>query len=187
MNDTSIKVTSLGIKFFLDYEKEIETKKTKLETLKSLLYRGKKKEFWALKNIDFETKKGEIFGIIGGNGAGKSTLLKVMAGIFPPTEGDVLAHGSMVPLIEIGAAFNPELTGAENIYFTGSIYRIPQTVSQNCRLFRTQKLHQHACEKLLLRYVYPARLLYRYLLSTGHCPHRRSLFCRGRSLPAEEF
>lgn len=128
MNDTSIKVTSLGIKFFLDYEKDFESKKTMLETLKSLLYRGKRKELWALKDIDFETKKGEIFGIIGGNGAGKSTLLKVIAGIFPTTEGDVRVQGSMVPLIEIGAAFNPDLTGAENIYFTGSIYRIPQKI-----------------------------------------------------------
>ncbi|MCJ7579164.1 MAG: ABC transporter ATP-binding protein [Candidatus Aminicenantes bacterium] len=128
MNDTSIKVSSLGIKFFLDYEKDIESNKTKLKTLKSLMYRGKRKEFWALKDINFETKKGEIFGIIGGNGAGKSTLLKVIAGIFPTTEGDVLVQGTMVPLIEIGGAFNHELTGAENIYFTGSIFRIPQKI-----------------------------------------------------------
>jgi ABC-type polysaccharide/polyol phosphate transport system ATPase subunit len=90
------------------------------------LFRKKKKEFWALRNVDFETKKGEILGIIGGNAAGKSTLLKIIAGIYPATEGSIEVNGNIAPLIELGAAFNPELSGEENIYLTGSIYRIPR-------------------------------------------------------------
>ena len=120
-DDISIKVSSLGVKFFLNYEKDL-----KGNILRSLFSKAKKKDFWALKDISFETKKGEIFGIIGGNGAGKSTLLKMMAGILPVSEGEIQAQGTVAPLIELGAAFNPELTGAENIYLSGSIYRIPQ-------------------------------------------------------------
>jgi len=124
-NDTSIKVSELGIKFNLNYGKKLQLKTERLITLKSLLLHGKKKEFWALRHIGFEAKKGEIFGIIGGNGAGKSTLLKIIAGIYPPTEGDIQTEGTIAPLIELGAAFIPEMTGAENIFLTGSIYRIP--------------------------------------------------------------
>jgi ABC-type polysaccharide/polyol phosphate transport system ATPase subunit len=127
MDQTSIHVSSVGVKFNLGFEKYDSR-----NPLKILLMRSKKKEFWALKNIDFETKKGEILGIIGGNGAGKSTLLKIIAGIYPATEGDVRIDGNIAPLIELGAAFNPELTGAENIYLTGSIFRIPRKmIKQN--------------------------------------------------------
>jgi len=123
MDQTSIKVSSVGVKFNLGFEKY-----TGRNALKLLLMRSKKKDFWALKEISFETKEGEILGIIGGNGAGKSTLLKIIAGIYPATEGKIHVHGSVAPLIELGAAFNPELTGAENIYLTGSIFRIPRKI-----------------------------------------------------------
>ena len=115
------------MKFFLNYEKDL-----KGNILRSLFSKAKKKDFWALKDISFETKKGEIFGIIGGNGAGKSTLLKMMAGILPVSEGEIQAQGTVAPLIELGAAFNPELTGAENIFLSGSIYRIPQKEIRQC-------------------------------------------------------
>jgi ABC-type polysaccharide/polyol phosphate transport system ATPase subunit len=123
MDQTSINVSSVGVKFNLGYEKY-----TGRNALKMLMVRSKKKDFWALKDISFETQKGEILGIIGGNGAGKSTLLKIIAGIYPATEGKIHVHGSVAPLIELGAAFNPELTGAENIYLTGSIYKIPKKI-----------------------------------------------------------
>lgn len=123
--ESSIEVSGLGIKFNLSYGRAFQLRKDRFITLKSLLFSGKKKDFWALRSIDFETKKGEIFGIIGGNGAGKSTLLKIIAGIYPPSEGHVRTEGNIAPLIELGAAINPEMTGAENIYLTGSIYRIP--------------------------------------------------------------
>jgi ABC-type polysaccharide/polyol phosphate transport system ATPase subunit len=123
METTSIRVTSLGIKFFLSRGDE-----TKESILGSLFSKSRKKEFWALRDVSFETKRGEILGIMGSNGAGKSTLLKIIAGIFPATEGKVESEGTIAPLIELGAAFNPELTGAENIYLTGSIYRVPRAV-----------------------------------------------------------
>jgi ABC-2 type transport system ATP-binding protein len=73
----------------------------------------------AVQGIDFELRSGEVLGVIGRNGAGKSTLLKMVSGILPPTSGYVRVNGSIAPLIELGAGFNPELTGAENIVLFG--------------------------------------------------------------------
>jgi ABC-type polysaccharide/polyol phosphate transport system ATPase subunit len=76
-------------------------------------------EFTALSNISFSIDKGELFGIIGNNGAGKSTLLKIIAGILNPSSGQVVRKGTVAPLIELGAGFNGDLTGEENIYLNG--------------------------------------------------------------------
>lgn len=75
----------------------------------------------ALSNISFSIKKGEFFGILGRNGSGKSTLLKILAGIYQPTEGSVSVTGKLVPFIELGVGFNPELTGRENVYLNGAL------------------------------------------------------------------
>ncbi|OYW83841.1 polysaccharide/polyol phosphate ABC transporter ATP-binding protein, partial [Candidatus Saccharibacteria bacterium 32-49-10] len=75
----------------------------------------------ALHGIDFEVKKGEFFGIVGRNGSGKSTLLKIIAGIYQPTKGGVTVNGRLVPFIELGVGFNPELTGRENVYLNGAL------------------------------------------------------------------
>lgn len=78
-------------------------------------------EFYALKNVSFSVEKGESIGILGANGSGKSTLLKVISGIYPPTEGHVSIHGSIAPLIELGAGFDPDLTAKENIFLNGAV------------------------------------------------------------------
>nr|WP_321228541.1 ABC transporter ATP-binding protein [uncultured Psychroserpens sp.] len=79
------------------------------------------KEFWAVKDINFELKRGECLGLIGHNGAGKSTLLKILNGLINPDEGTVTIHGRVGALIELGAGFNPILTGRENIYNNGAV------------------------------------------------------------------
>ncbi len=78
-------------------------------------------DFWALKDINFKIKKGEVIGVIGPNGAGKSTLLKLLSRITPPTRGEIKIRGQVASLLEVGTGFHPELTGKENIYLNGSI------------------------------------------------------------------
>lgn len=79
------------------------------------------RKFTPLKNVSFEIKKGEFFGIVGRNGSGKSTLLKSIAGIYTPNSGSVKVNGSLVPFIELGVGFNPELSGRENVYLNGAL------------------------------------------------------------------
>ncbi len=78
-------------------------------------------EFYALRDVDFEIKKGEVVGIIGNNGAGKSTLLKVISGILEPVKGRVTLGGNVVPMLELGSGFDYDLTGRENIFLNGAI------------------------------------------------------------------
>jgi lipopolysaccharide transport system ATP-binding protein len=78
-------------------------------------------EFWALRDVNFEVRRGEAVGIIGPNGAGKSTMLKLLSRIIAPTEGQITVHGKLAGLIEVGSGFHPELSGLENIYLSGSI------------------------------------------------------------------
>ena len=79
------------------------------------------KEFWALKDVSFTVNEGDRVGILGLNGAGKSTLLKIIAGVFKPTEGTVTRRGKTIPLLELGAGFESQYTGRENIFFYGSM------------------------------------------------------------------
>lgn len=78
-------------------------------------------EFWALKNVSFQVKKGEKLGIIGLNGAGKSTLLKLISGVMKPTEGKIKVNGGVVPLLELGGGFDSNYTGRENIFLRGAL------------------------------------------------------------------
>lgn len=94
---------------------------SKLKDTFKFLRKKHQKEFFALKDINFEVQKGEVVGIIGINGSGKSTLLKILTGVLQPTSGNVTLDGKVSSIIELGTGFNHELTGVENIYLTGSL------------------------------------------------------------------
>jgi ABC-type polysaccharide/polyol phosphate transport system ATPase subunit len=114
----SVQVSNVSMKYRIASEKVQSMKHYLIKRLrKQITY----EDFYALKNISFEVYKGEVFGVIGLNGAGKSTLFKVIAGILKPTEGQVRRYGTIAPLIELGAGFNGELSGWENIYLNGLI------------------------------------------------------------------
>ena len=81
----------------------------------------KKNEFWALTDVNFEIKKGEVMGFVGTNGAGKSTLLKIVAGVMKPTKGNVEVGGNICPMIELGAGFDSDLTARENVFLNGAV------------------------------------------------------------------
>jgi lipopolysaccharide transport system ATP-binding protein len=112
----AIKVQNLT-KVYKLYDKPIDRLKESLHPFKKKYH----KEFHALDNVSFEIKKGETVGIIGKNGSGKSTLLKIITGVLTPTSGRVTIHGKISAILELGAGFNPEMTGLENIYLNTSI------------------------------------------------------------------
>lgn len=118
MDDIAVAVNTLTKTFKIPTEASNGIKQKTINYLK-----GKKgyREFTPLKDISFEIKKGEFFGIVGKNGSGKSTLLKSIAQIYTPTRGSVQVNGSLVPFIELGVGFNPELTGRENIFLNGAL------------------------------------------------------------------
>ena len=113
-----LKTDDVSMRFNLGSEKVEDLKSYVIKMLKGQLHYN---EFWALKHISFEVKKGERVGILGLNGAGKSTLLKIVAGVLKPTEGKVTTKGRIVPLLELGAGFDKRYTGAENIFLNGAM------------------------------------------------------------------
>lgn len=115
---TIVSVENLGVKFHLSEQKVDNLKEYVIRILKKQM---RYKEFWALRDVSFSIKKGERVAILGLNGAGKSTLLKVIAGVLKATEGTVSRSGVLVPLLELGAGFDPQYTGAENIYLYGAM------------------------------------------------------------------
>lgn len=118
MSETAIELENVGIKFNLSKEKTDSLKEYVIKLFKrELMY----DEFWALRDISFTVNKGDRLGILGLNGAGKSTLLKIIAGVYQPSEGTISHKGVIAPMLELGAGFDPQYTGAENIYLYGSI------------------------------------------------------------------
>jgi len=118
-NNIAVSVQNVSKNFKLPHERA--------DSVKSLFVnpfnknRKKIESQLALKDISFDIKKGEFFGIVGRNGSGKSTLLKIIAGIYEPTSGTITKNGKLVPFIELGVGFNPELTGRENVYLNGAL------------------------------------------------------------------
>jgi ABC-type polysaccharide/polyol phosphate transport system ATPase subunit len=138
-----IKVENVTLTYELYHDQTRSLKEALVNLFHKRTYIEKKKsEFNALENVSFSVKHGENVGIIGGNGAGKSTLLKVISGILKPTKGHVSVNGTIQPLIEISAGFNPEFSGRENIYLNGymlgfskvQIERNEQSIIDFCEL-----------------------------------------------------
>ncbi|WP_223462051.1 ABC transporter ATP-binding protein [Pseudomonas sp. A-R-26] len=120
-SDIAIKVENLN-KCYHIYDKPHDR-------LKQMLMRGRRQyfqEFWALRDVSFEINKGETVGIIGRNGSGKSTLLQMICGTLNPTSGSIQTQGRIAALLELGAGFNPEFTGRENVYMNGAILGLTQ-------------------------------------------------------------
>jgi len=115
----AIKVDNVSKDFILVHEKKGTIKGVFTSMFRHMTI--KKETQHALKDISFEVKKGEFFGIVGRNGSGKSTLLKILAGIYEPTKGGVTTNGRLVPFIELGVGFNPELSGRDNVYLNGAV------------------------------------------------------------------
>ena len=117
-SDIAIKVNNLSKSFKLPTEQVNGLKQAIFNHLKGVKGYTEQK---VLKNLSFEIKKGEFVGIVGRNGSGKSTLLKILAGIYYPQKGEIIINGNLVPFIELGVGFNPELTGRENVYMNGAL------------------------------------------------------------------
>jgi lipopolysaccharide transport system ATP-binding protein len=124
----SIELQNVGVRYRLYRERVFSLKEAAIGSVKNLARvltgASRKKtyeDFWAIRNINLKISKGSSVGLVGRNGSGKSTTLKVISGVLHPTEGELWVRGRVSALVELGAGFDPELTGLENIYFGASV------------------------------------------------------------------
>ncbi len=128
MTESMIEVTDLGIAYRLT--------RNQAATFKEFVIRAAKRQvsyerLWAVRGVSFTITRGEVFGVVGPNGAGKSSLMKAVARVLPPSEGRVVVRGSVAPMIELGAGFNPELSARENVVLYGTLLgRNPQVMRE---------------------------------------------------------
>lgn len=128
-DDFSIRIAGLGKRYEIYAQPSDRLRQMILPRFRRAMGKGDVayfNEFWALRGVSFDVRRGETVGIIGRNGSGKSTLLQMVCGTLHPTEGSVAVHGRIAALLELGAGFNPEFTGEENVYLSGLLYGIPE-------------------------------------------------------------
>ena len=144
-NEVAISVANLSKRYFVGHEsvrrdghntlrdtivrhaKNFGRKASDMVRGRQIIQGDEVEEFWALKDVSFEVKRGDVVGIIGRNGAGKSTLLKILSRITEPTQGRIMINGRVASLLEVGTGFHPELTGRENIFLNGAILGMTKT------------------------------------------------------------
>lgn len=145
--DVAIKVDNLVKTFKIPVEAHSGIKQKIINQIKG---RSGYRDFTPLKGVSFEIKKGEFFGIVGRNGSGKSTLLKTIAGIYHPDGGGVVVNGVLVPFIELGVGFNPELTGRENVFLNGALLGFDRSEMEKMydEIVDFAELHEFMEEKL---------------------------------------
>lgn len=124
-SNIAIKIKDIRKSFFLPHQKYDSL----IEAISNpfRIFKKSGEEFTVLKDIDLDVRKGEFLGIMGRNGSGKSTLLKIVAGIYEPTRGSVEVEGKVVPFLQLGVGFNPQLTGRENVFLNGIILGMSRT------------------------------------------------------------
>lgn len=126
-NDTIVTVDHVSMRFNLATEKCDSIKEYLIRAVKGQLSYD---EFWALKDVSFEVKRGNSLGLIGLNGSGKSTILKTIAGVLKPTKGSVSVYGTIAPMIELGAGFDFDLTAKENVFLNGALLGYNRAIMQ---------------------------------------------------------
>ena len=126
-----IELRDVSLRFVSYYDKNYSLKRAALDLVLRRESPAPSSDFWALRDVSLRIGKGERVGIVGHNGAGKSTLLRLLARIYPPTAGSVLVNGNVAPLIEMGAGFNPELSGRDNILLNGAMLGFSRKVMES--------------------------------------------------------
>lgn len=121
MSDVMIRAEGLGMQFNLGIERGFSLKQGFIDLLDPRARKRPREKFWALRELSFSVRRGEVVGLIGANGAGKSTLLKLVAGVLKPSEGSLFVNGRVCPLIELGAGLDMELSARENIFLNAAL------------------------------------------------------------------